>query len=45
MACVNNIQCEYNMLMYVVWYINMGCAWRRIICFNYNYPWYVEEFR
>ena len=20
----------------------MGCAWRRIICINYNYPWYVN---
>ena len=20
----------------------MGCAWRRIICINYNYPWYVD---
>ena len=20
----------------------MGCAWRKIICINYNYPWYVN---
>ena len=20
----------------------MGCAWRRIICINYDYPWYVN---
>ena len=44
-ACMNNMQCEYDMLMYVVWCINMGCAWKRIICINYNYPWYVDVAR
>ena len=45
MACVNNMQCEYDMLMYVVGCINMGCVWKRIICINYNYPWYVDVAR
>ena len=44
MACVNNMQCEYDMLIYVVC-INMGCAWRRIICISCNYPWYVDVAR
>ena len=42
-ACMNNMQCEYDMLIYVVLCINMGCEWRRIICINYNFPWYVES--
>ena len=36
------VVCYY---LYVVCCINMGCAWRRIICINYNYPWYVDVAR